>query len=114
WTAGASPRRGRAVSCAVRARVGSLRTRTARSRARAGRRARAGSGAASPEASLARSESSLYLSLQAIKRKHALERLGIALYDSETRMQWSYNGDAFFHAASTMKLAVLVGVFRQV
>jgi beta-lactamase class A len=29
-------------------------------------------------------------------------------------MQWSYNGDAFFHAASTMKLAVLVGVFRQV
>ena len=29
-------------------------------------------------------------------------------------MQWSCNGDAFFHAASTMKLAVLVGVFRQV
>src|SRR6185295_11365530 len=28
--------------------------------------------------------------------------------------QWSYNGDAFFHAASTMKLAVLGGVFRQV
>jgi beta-lactamase class A len=54
------------------------------------------------------------LSIQAVKRKHALERLGIALYDSETRMQWSYNGDAFFHAASTMKLAVLVGVFRQV
>jgi len=49
-----------------------------------------------------------------VKRKHRLERLGIALHDSETRVEWSYNGDAFFHAASTMKLAVLVGVFRQV
>ena len=89
-----------------------MRARAVRSRAV--RRARPGSGAASPEASLARSENSLYLSIQAVKRKHQLERLGIALYDSETRMQWSYNGDAFFHAASTMKLAVLVGVFRQV
>src|SRR5207249_2153163 len=70
--------------------------------------------AAAPEAARARSENALYLSIQAVKRKHKLERLGIALYDSETRMQWSYNGDAFFHAASTMKLAVLVGVFRQV
>ena len=67
-----------------------------------------------PKASLGLSESSLYRGVQAIKRKHALERLGIAFYDSETRMQWSYNGDAFFHAASTMKLAVLGGVFRQV
>jgi len=83
-------------------------------RSRAALRARPGARAASPEASLARSENSLYLSIQAVKRKHKLERLGIALYDSETRMQWSYNGDAFFHAASTMKLAVLVGVFRQV
>ena len=89
-----------------------MRARAVRSRAAL--RARPGSRAASPEASLARSENSLYLSIQAVKRKHKLERLGIALYDSETRMQWSYNGDAFFHAASTMKLAVLVGVFRQV
>jgi beta-lactamase class A len=81
---------------------------------RVARPARPASYGESPEASLARSENSLYLSIQAIKRKHKLERLGIALYDSETRMQWSYNGDAFFHAASTMKLAVLVGVFRQV
>ena len=89
-----------------------MRARAVRSRAAL--RARPGSRAASPEASLARSENSLYLSIQAVKRKHKLERLGIALYDSETRMQWSYNGDAFFHAASTMKLAVLGGVFRQV
>jgi beta-lactamase class A len=89
-----------------------MRTRAGRSRA--ARPTRPSARATSPEPSLARSENSLYLSLQAVKRKHALERLGIALYDSETRMQWSYNGDAYFHAASTMKLAVLVGVFRQV
>jgi beta-lactamase class A len=92
-----------------------MRARGARARlARAPRAARPPGPGPSPEVSLARSETSLYLSIQAVKRKRKLERLGIALYDSETRMQWSYNGDAFFHAASTMKLAVLVGVFRQV
>ena len=35
---------------------------------------------------------------------------GIAFYDSETTTQWSYNADAWFHAASTMKMAVLLGV----
>ena len=49
-----------------------------------------------------------------IKEHHGLERLGIAFYDSETTIQWSYNADAWFHAASTMKLAVLLGVYRQV
>jgi len=92
-----------------------VRRRAGRSRAaRPARPARPAGSESSGEASLARSESSLYLSIQGIKRKHKLERLGIALYDSETRMQWSYNGDGYFHAASTMKLAVLVGVFRQV
>ena len=49
-----------------------------------------------------------------IKEQHGLETLGIAFYDSETTLQWSYNADAWFHAASTMKLAVLLGVYRQV
>ena len=52
--------------------------------------------------SLARVENSLYLSIQAIKKKHRLERLGIAFYDSQTTLNWSYNADAFFHAASTL------------
>src|SRR5204862_2768017 len=33
---------------------------------------------------------------------------------SETTIQWSFDADHYFHAASTMKLAVLLGVFRQV
>jgi beta-lactamase class A len=67
-----------------------------------------------PPESLARVENSLYVSIQAIKRKHRLERLGISFYDSQTTLNWSYNADAFFHAASTIKLAVLVGVYGEV
>jgi beta-lactamase class A len=70
--------------------------------------------AAPPTESLARVENSLYVSIQAIKKKHRLERLGISFYDSQTTLNWSYNADAFFHAASTIKLAVLVGVYGEV
>jgi beta-lactamase class A len=73
---------------------------------------------AQPEAadvheSVAKAEQSLYASVLAIRDRHELERLGIAFYDAETTLQWSYNADAMFHAASTMKLAVLVALFRQ-
>jgi len=64
--------------------------------------------------SLARAEISLYQSVQQIKESHGLVELGIAFYDYETTLQWSYNADAWFHAASTMKLAVLLGVYRMV
>ena len=69
--------------------------------------------APAPE-SLARVENSLYVSIQAIKKKHKLERLGISFYDSQTTLNWSYNADAYFHAASTIKLAVLVGVYGEI
>lgn len=64
--------------------------------------------------SVAASEVSLYRNLLQIKRDHTLGDLGIAFYDAETTVQWSYNADDWFHAASTMKLAVLLGVFRQI
>lgn len=70
--------------------------------------------AAPPPESLARCENSLYLSIQAIKKKHKLERLGISFYDSQTTLNWSYNADGYFHAASTIKLAVLVGVYGEI
>ncbi|HEY3119331.1 MAG TPA: serine hydrolase [Vicinamibacteria bacterium] len=69
---------------------------------------------AKPEADLVRTERSLYADILQIKQQRHLERLGIAFYDGLTRIQWSYNGDGVFHAASTMKLAVLVAVFRQI
>ncbi|HEX9986758.1 MAG TPA: serine hydrolase [Thermoanaerobaculia bacterium] len=64
--------------------------------------------------SLAASEVSLYRNVLKIKQEHSLEDLGISFYDAETTIQWSYNADHYFHAASTMKLAVLLGVLRQV
>ncbi len=59
-------------------------------------------------------EISLYRSMLEIKKDHELEELGISFFDAQTTIQWSYNADRYFHAASTMKLAVLLGVFRQI
>jgi beta-lactamase class A len=67
-----------------------------------------------PKDSVASSEVSLYRNVLQIKQEHELEDLGISFFDAETTIQWSYNADHYFHAASTMKLAVLLGVFRQV
>jgi beta-lactamase class A len=64
--------------------------------------------------SVATSELSLYRNVLKIRDEHGLENLGISFYDAETTLQWSYNADTYFHAASTMKLAVLLGVMRQV
>ena len=64
--------------------------------------------------SVAAAEVSLYRNVLKIKEQHSLEHLGISFYDDETTIQWSYNADHYFHAASTMKLAVLLGVFREV
>lgn len=64
--------------------------------------------------SVAASEVSLYRNVRKIKEGHGLENLGISFYDAETTIQWSFNADHYFHAASTMKLAVLLGVFRQI
>jgi beta-lactamase class A len=64
--------------------------------------------------SIARIEISLYRTALNIKEQNGLEELAIAFWDEETSIQWSYNADRWFHAASTMKLAVLLGVFRQV
>lgn len=64
--------------------------------------------------SVAAAEVSLYRNVLKIKQEHSLDNLGISFWDAETTIQWSYNADTYFHAASTMKLAVLLGVFRQV
>jgi len=78
-------------------------------------RIKAASPLARPERdSIASAEVSLYRNILTIQREHRLDQLGISFYDAETTIQWSFNADQYFHAASTMKLAVLLGVFRQV
>src|SRR5687767_12693387 len=67
-----------------------------------------------PKDSIAGAEVSLYRNVLRIREQHDLVDLGISFFDYETTIQWSYNADIYFHAASTMKLAVLLGVFRQI
>src|SRR2546426_1739216 len=64
--------------------------------------------------SVAAAEVSLYRNVLKIRKEHGLETLGISFYDAQTTIQWSFNADHYFHAASTMKLAVLLAVFRQI
>ena len=59
-------------------------------------------------------EDSLYTRVQQVKEGHHLEKLGIAFYDAQTTLQWSYNAESHFHAASTIKLAVLVALYGEI
>ena len=38
-------------------------------------------------------------------------RIAAAYFDYETETSWSFRGDAWFHAASTIKVAVMLGLF---
>jgi beta-lactamase class A len=86
-----------------------MRIRTKSSRPR-----RAPARATPPRASLGMLENSLYANVQQVKESHGLEKLGIAFYDSQTTLQWSYNAESHFHAASTIKLAVLVALYGEI
>ena len=87
-------------------------------RRRIRRTARKNSARALPAAAVTRSlaalERSLYNGILRIKKTHTLEKMGISFYDSQTTLQWSFNADTLFHAASTIKIAVLIAVYAQV
>lgn len=46
-----------------------------------------------------------------VAREAGAEAVAVAYHDYETRTEWSYNGDAWFHAASTMKVPVLIALY---
>lgn len=64
--------------------------------------------------SIAAGEASLFARIIRRKEEHKLEDMAVGFYDYESTIQWTFNADQWFHAASTMKLAVLLGVFRQI
>ncbi len=64
--------------------------------------------------SIAAAEASLFGTLLRRKGEHDLEELAVGFYDYESSVQYCYNADAWFHAASTMKLAVLLGLYREI
>lgn len=56
----------------------------------------------------------LQATVRKIEADAGTRSLAVAYYDYETRSAWSYHGDRWFHAASTIKVPVLVGVMGAV
>src|SRR6059058_3694695 len=50
--------------------------------------------------------------LEALALKNKARAIGVALHDLESGWRFSLGGDRWFHAASTIKVAVLLAVFR--
>jgi beta-lactamase class A len=50
--------------------------------------------------------------LEALALKKKARAIGVALHDLETGFRFSLRGDRWFHAASTIKVAVLLAIFR--
>jgi len=54
----------------------------------------------------------LHEELEALALRNRARAIGVALHDLETGLRFSLRGDRWFHAASTIKVAVLLAVFR--
>jgi len=54
----------------------------------------------------------LHEELENLALKSKARAIGVALHDLETGLRFSLRGDRWFHAASTIKVAVLLAVFR--
>jgi beta-lactamase class A len=52
--------------------------------------------------------------IEQIEKSSRASRIAVALYDLETNLEFSYRADEWFHAASTIKIPILVGVFGAV
>src|SRR5262249_29208104 len=54
----------------------------------------------------------LHEELETLALKNKARAIGVALHALETGLRFSLRGDRWFHAASTIKVAVLLAVFR--
>ena len=54
----------------------------------------------------------LHEELEDLALKNKARAIGVALHDLETGLRFSLRGDRWFHAASTIKVAVLLAIFR--
>lgn len=52
--------------------------------------------------------------LEELEQRSRARALAVAVYDLETGRDFNYRADRWFHAASTIKLAVLLGVFAAI
>jgi beta-lactamase class A len=56
----------------------------------------------------------LRLRFDALERKSGARTLAVAVYDTQTRTSFRRNADRWFHAASTIKVAILLGVYASI
>ncbi len=56
----------------------------------------------------------LNLRLDALERESGARALAVAVYDTETQMSFRRHADRWFHAASTIKVAILLGVYASI
>jgi beta-lactamase class A len=59
-------------------------------------------------------ENKLSAEIERIGEEAGAESLAVAVYDYATSFQFSHHGEEWFHAASTIKVPVLIGVFAAV
>jgi beta-lactamase class A len=64
-----------------------------------------------PDAGEPMTAGSLRTQIEKIGQDAGAEQAGVAFHDYETHHSWSCHGDLWFHAASTIKVPVLLGVF---
>lgn len=69
----------------------------------------------SPELALPPSQpESLRDRLRELESQNGMRALAVCVHDEETGFAFDYHGDRWFHAASTIKVAILLGVFAAV
>lgn len=52
--------------------------------------------------------------IEELERNTGARSIAVALYDEETGISFGYNAERWFHAASTVKLAILIGVYSAI
>ncbi len=59
-------------------------------------------------------EQNLSRAIEQITQARALKHCGVSVHDFESEFRFSMNGDRLFHAASTIKVAILLAFFKAV
>jgi beta-lactamase class A len=66
------------------------------------------------ESPTAARERVLQAKIENIEKESGAKAIAIALHDAETGLELHYNADRWFHAASTIKVPILLGVFAAI
>ncbi|HEY4307083.1 MAG TPA: serine hydrolase [Gemmatimonadaceae bacterium] len=56
----------------------------------------------------------LHLRFDSIERSSGARAIAVAVYDTETQLTFRRHADRWFHAASTIKVAILLGVYASI